>query len=616
MAGTVNPDLAAGLVPDNAPLVNPDRTGTVQFRQWLRSVKRSTSAIQSQISALFANPTASVGLTAVNGTATTAMRSDAAPRLNQGISPTWTGAHTFSNAITVTGAGSSLKGNVNIVAPTSGNTLTVNGIAGGSPIVVTPGSVTAPALTFTSAGNTGIWSSAAANFDIATASTNRVNINSTGNITANAAASGTTLTVNGAGSSPVMANFAAAAGSIAFVGVQDGQTGTHQYLLSAGFPAIGNFCVYDNTVGATRVFINTGGTFTISQPTSGVAAIINGISGNKFLDFFSSAGAASDFAMGWAVGFGPSWNIFTQSTDPLAIGSAGAAAVSLITNSATRISVGSTGTVAISAATAGESLTVAGLANSFAEHITGSATSGQSFGLIVDAGTTLADHTVNFRSHSGTSRFVVFGDGSGFAGPNSTNSMSWDSSGRFFFAAPPAGSPLSTQGVAGSNSASFTASTTTGSSFGPFLRGGTNSSDYNLACVNSANTLTYFEVRGDGAILMPQLANGSLSVAGGVVTSSSDIRLKKDIREFTKSIDGLLGVTPITYRWDKEASGIDCEDEFVGFSAQNLEEFLPEAVHRDANGVRSVNDKALIAALINSVKELKAELHALKAKVQ
>lgn len=45
-----------------------------------------------------ANPTASVGLTAVNGVATTAMRSDAAPALDQSIAPTWTGTHTFSNA--------------------------------------------------------------------------------------------------------------------------------------------------------------------------------------------------------------------------------------------------------------------------------------------------------------------------------------------------------------------------------------------------------------------------------------------------------------------------------------------------------------------------------------
>jgi len=47
-------------------------------------------------SANFANPTASIGLSAVNGSATTAMRSDAAPALSQSIVPTWTGVHTHT----------------------------------------------------------------------------------------------------------------------------------------------------------------------------------------------------------------------------------------------------------------------------------------------------------------------------------------------------------------------------------------------------------------------------------------------------------------------------------------------------------------------------------------
>lgn len=46
----------------------------------------------------FGNPTASVGLAAVNGVASTVMRSDAAPALSQSIAPTWTGAHTFTPA--------------------------------------------------------------------------------------------------------------------------------------------------------------------------------------------------------------------------------------------------------------------------------------------------------------------------------------------------------------------------------------------------------------------------------------------------------------------------------------------------------------------------------------
>jgi hypothetical protein len=47
-----------------------------------------------------ANPSAVVGLGAVNGSASTFMRSDAAPALSQAITPTWTGTHQFNATIT------------------------------------------------------------------------------------------------------------------------------------------------------------------------------------------------------------------------------------------------------------------------------------------------------------------------------------------------------------------------------------------------------------------------------------------------------------------------------------------------------------------------------------
>lgn len=82
-----------------------------------------------------ANPSAQVGLATVNGSASTFMRSDAAPQLDQSIAPTWTGAHDFENAISFSGAG--------VISPTalaSGNTDDWNptGLAASSIIRVTP----------------------------------------------------------------------------------------------------------------------------------------------------------------------------------------------------------------------------------------------------------------------------------------------------------------------------------------------------------------------------------------------------------------------------------------------------------------------------------------------
>jgi hypothetical protein len=61
----------------------------------------------------FANPSASIGLTANNGVATTAMRSDATPALSQSITPTWTGAHTWGTIAAQSSALVSARGRSN-----------------------------------------------------------------------------------------------------------------------------------------------------------------------------------------------------------------------------------------------------------------------------------------------------------------------------------------------------------------------------------------------------------------------------------------------------------------------------------------------------------------------
>lgn len=79
-----------------------------------------------------ANPSVSVGTAAVNGTAATFLRSDAAPALSLSITPTWTGAHIFSAGVTTTTLGMSgaLTGATSgafSTALTVGTTLTVTG---------------------------------------------------------------------------------------------------------------------------------------------------------------------------------------------------------------------------------------------------------------------------------------------------------------------------------------------------------------------------------------------------------------------------------------------------------------------------------------------------------
>jgi hypothetical protein len=80
-----------------------------------------------------ANPSATVGLTAVNGSAGSYMRSDGAPALSQAIVPTWTGIHTFSANLVSTSSGASPSvsaSNIQLRGGLSATISYVNGAAG------------------------------------------------------------------------------------------------------------------------------------------------------------------------------------------------------------------------------------------------------------------------------------------------------------------------------------------------------------------------------------------------------------------------------------------------------------------------------------------------------
>ena len=73
-----------------------------------------------------ANPTGTIGLTAVNGTAGTFLRSDGAPQLSQAITPTWTGLHTY----TAPGGNSAIR--INASSGNPGMRITGNSSTGNS----------------------------------------------------------------------------------------------------------------------------------------------------------------------------------------------------------------------------------------------------------------------------------------------------------------------------------------------------------------------------------------------------------------------------------------------------------------------------------------------------
>lgn len=101
--------------------------------------------------------------------------------------------------------------------------------------------------------------------------------------------------------------------------------------------------------------------------------------------------------------------------------------------------------------------------------------------------------------------------------------------------------------------------------------------------------------------------------ASGNVTASSDERLKTDFAPFTRGLSDLLAMdTPVSFRWNED-SGMDTNDRYTGFTAQGIQKGIPEAVSEGPNGMLNVQDRPIVAAMWNAIKELSSRLDALEA---
>jgi len=111
----------------------------------------------------------------------------------------------------------------------------------------------------------------------------------------------------------------------------------------------------------------------------------------------------------------------------------------------------------------------------------------------------------------------------------------------------------------------------------------------------------------------------AISASGGLVTQltgTSDIRLKT-WTGYEKGLDVVLNINPIYYHWNDKGrvhTGLSSEQEYIGFSAQNIQEVIPQAItatEMSKDGTEeylSLDDRPIIAALVNAVKELSARV--------
>jgi len=157
---------------------------------------------------------------------------------------------------------------------------------------------------------------------------------------------------------------------------------------------------------------------------------------------------------------------------------------------------------------------------------------------------------------------------------------------------------------------------------GLLINAGTVQTEYSLRVRNTANTSSYMEVRGDGNITIPLIGVTVGATAIGVDGSgfirklSSSKRYKKDIEPIDIGLDFINSLSPVKFKMkedDAESVGLIAEDmidnRFVTYSQIDMED--------ESKGlqVEGVNYQALIAPLIKSIQELKAEIETLKTQI-
>jgi hypothetical protein len=100
----------------------------------------------------------------------------------------------------------------------------------------------------------------------------------------------------------------------------------------------------------------------------------------------------------------------------------------------------------------------------------------------------------------------------------------------------------------------------------------------------------------------------------GNVTATSDLRLKKQLGLFELGRAGLRGLKPIRFRWEKW-SGNDTENDYFGWSAQNILSHIPQAIGTmNSSNYLTVTDRTILAVVVNAINEIgdKQDSHELR----
>ena len=104
----------------------------------------------------------------------------------------------------------------------------------------------------------------------------------------------------------------------------------------------------------------------------------------------------------------------------------------------------------------------------------------------------------------------------------------------------------------------------------------------------------------------------SISHTSGAFSSSSDLRLKKDINNLGSVLDRLLQLRPVSYRFKRVA---ESEPQTDGFIAQEVEPLFPEVVS-DVGGYKGIAYSELVPVTVGAIQELNRKVEEKDAKLE
>lgn len=106
----------------------------------------------------------------------------------------------------------------------------------------------------------------------------------------------------------------------------------------------------------------------------------------------------------------------------------------------------------------------------------------------------------------------------------------------------------------------------------------------------------------------------ALKPGGGTWNALSDRRLKDLDGTYTHGLKQIVALEPVRFHYKKNnAMRQPSDSEFVGLIAQDVLPHFPEAVHKEKDGYYRLDTTPISFAMINAVKELKAENDQLRA---